>query len=67
MVKADESQTAYAKTIQGFPDKVYEGLKIAYKPFEIPGTMLVEGGKKIFFTLEKKNMPYIYELVFKSE
>lgn len=25
----------------------------------------LKGGKKIFFTLEKKNMPYIYELVFK--
>ena len=25
----------------------------------------LEGGKKIFFTLEKKNMPYIYELLFK--
>ncbi|MFA6435050.1 MAG: DUF4185 domain-containing protein [Elusimicrobiales bacterium] len=24
-----------------------------------------EGGKKIFFTVEKKNMPYFYELVFK--
>ncbi len=23
-----------------------------------------EGGKKIFFTIEKKNMPYFYELVF---
>jgi len=25
----------------------------------------LEGGKKTFFTLEKKNMPYIYELAFK--
>jgi len=24
-----------------------------------------EGGKRVFFTLEKKNMPYFYELIFK--
>ena len=24
-----------------------------------------DGGKKIFFTVEKKNVPYFYELIFK--
>ena len=46
-IKEDEIKNQYAKTIQGLPDKVYEGMRVLTKPLEIPADMIASGAGKI--------------------